>query len=167
MKKKHPPAIPTRTRQFTLSAEHQTLLLELINDSIDECDREEDDLTPESLEFLNSLQVLKDCFLPGVWIELYRAVEDDDGDFDDTREHEFTDREIRSYIRQELLEARDAGYLPKRTDVARLARKFWWEEGPKFLEFDSGRSHASGYWELRILGPDSALQALENFHEQP
>jgi hypothetical protein len=92
-------------------------------------------------------------------IEFYRSVSDDGGDFDDTEAHEFTKTEARQFI---MFELEEAGVK----SPGRRARLFTWTE-PKFLEFDSGNpSHACGYWEVEITGPDADVEAIERHYEE-
>ena len=90
-------------------------------------------------------------------MEVFRAVEDDSGNFNDCADHEFSRRELLSFIRDELEEAG----IPER-QLAYYARRFTWTQKPSFIEFDSSNpSHACGYWDFEISGPDEIVAKLE------
>lgn len=131
--------------------------------------------SPEQLEELNSLvrdafldegddeqrsrrlYILREILSPGITMEIYRSVSDFKGDFDRCREQAWSKTEVLRAIRVELDEAGVKNVGPK-------ARRFTWDE-PEFLEFDSPRDHASGYWLLRMYGPAELEKALTDYWE--
>lgn len=142
--------------KLKLDPKFQHRLLIAVEEVIDSGEMEEDEA--------RDYKEIRDLLLPGFWIELYRAVEDDDGDFDECREHTFKQREIRSFIRDEL-----RLLYPKKPDhwISYTARKFHWSSEPEFIEFDSSNpSHACGYWSLRICGPNSILRELRKRNDE-
>lgn len=157
-------AVNQRAKTITFNAQQMNEIRMLLERELEDF---ESSGTEGEREYLTGIQQLRDMFLPGIWIELYRAVEDDDGDFDVCKDHAFSKKEIYEFIEEMLEEARQMGVVPKikKKNIKKLARKFKWEEDPEFLEFDSSRSHGCGYWQLRIIGPTELEEAIEETRE--
>lgn len=148
-----------RPRTITFNPDQMELIATLL-------EREMEDYEGTDPTHIPNVRQLCNLFLPGLWLELYRSVEQDKGDRDNCREHTFSKAEIRRFIEAELTEAWEEKYLKgvRKRDIPKLARKFRWEGEPEFLEFDSSNdSHACGYWELRIQGPDELEEAIEDW----
>lgn len=96
--------------------------------------------------------------------EAYRSVSDDAGDFDETREHQFSLAELREFL-EYLLE--DAGVAASLREQRKLAKQFHVSKPPEFVEFDSSNpSHACGYWQVEMSGPPDIVAKLEAYDEE-
>lgn len=93
-------------------------------------------------------------------IEFYRAVSDDDGDFDATQDHEFTREEELEFIEEMLTEV---GVEEPETRAKDFQVVEW-----EFCEFDSSNpSHACGYWTVVLEGPDDLVdQVIKHLQEE-